>query len=948
MTKEYLLEEINKLNIDYDVSILQSLLKAGSDKDFKGIKLNLELAEATLEQLYTQDEDEDEENFDASLINEIKRIAVAKLLNLAEEDNEEEDDEVKYVDILKNLPIDLTTLYSLPLSDDAHDSPIFSKPNPEDEEQELAIRVLRELVLQGHFINLLMKPTDIMLKDEIDAKVEFLKILFEKTEKFDKSTLRCLFSPEKVGNSSYSYLKSQSKLLSFFEALQVNSVFPLLNDTAFVTSPCDAALTLDFLTQAVSQGSRYFGKPELIEKFTQAVNAISTEDIVTSVNVRGEGNCYYRAVMIGMLEQMVVAENRAELFNNLAQKLEVSLNNTNSLVKFPDEKRVQQQDLIRTLRKAANGECWNSPQDLKRDLLFSGEKTLDYALVTAARYLVAQRIQQLESEGHLPGSIILDSDTYYQDKILNNEEYATHEIFGNSLLADSLGVPIRLMHLEETDDDVKLNTYPDALTVDALDSKNNLKVNVLLFREHNQILRSVDVDQKIFGATDAQNEARLRYVKQHHSEPDVSIGFIHEENPVKPLARISLPELIKETQKSIESTIVDVKNQVDIAPDISLSDAYKNALTELVDAKTAFDESSKILENRGVLTWIADRIDRARAKDPTLLIAENTRLKQVYEEKLERENELYLAQNRYDALQQQLDIINSALTTTDEAILRKQVEAAKELSDYISLIPSVLARRPANVGFKERADDSSIKTRVVYNVKNREAEAKAAMEKIKPIVSDLGSVTASLGAVGTPSAPVVFRNEHIGTADILQTIGSLPGGSTLYIEKDNKNTVCNRSQFTSTSTNLRDDVIQAAFEQAELILSNYNEKSGPITITAKGKLGGVPSDQFASILHAALLVLGKDMKYLKINNLTVGPKPQAGWLYGESKQAFIEQQLLQGITDKALRQAKLEEYSIKHKGYASVIGEIRTREQAAIKEGTPLKEGSHIVIKPKM
>ncbi len=104
--------------------------------------------------------------------------------------------------------------------------------------------------------------------------------------------------------------------------------------------------------------------------------------------IAGDGNCYYRANMFGLIEQIIKNGNR-ERFNELAEIFEAI---TPSL---PREHQSDHNRFVAGLKAAASGDLWETLDSFKHDVVHT---TLDTLMVRAARYLVASEIQNMAEQ----------------------------------------------------------------------------------------------------------------------------------------------------------------------------------------------------------------------------------------------------------------------------------------------------------------------------------------------------------------------------------------------------------------------------------------------------------------------------------------------------------------------------------------------------------------------
>ncbi len=189
--------------------------------------------------------------------------------------------------------------------------------------------------------------------------------------------------------------------------------------------------------------------------------------------IRGDGNCYYRAVMYGLIEQIILeAEpHRAARFNALAESF------TTLADDMLDGLKVNHRTMIARLREAADGSCWKTIQEFQQEV--NTNPSLDIGIVMASRYAVAKFIranvdvdffERTEAEESLTlGEIIyletnMDSSLMYANlndasKTAALERYLNSAIlmkgicvegvpFNSGLLARSLGFKTNIIYFE--------------------------------------------------------------------------------------------------------------------------------------------------------------------------------------------------------------------------------------------------------------------------------------------------------------------------------------------------------------------------------------------------------------------------------------------------------------------------------------------------------------------
>ena len=106
--------------------------------------------------------------------------------------------------------------------------------------------------------------------------------------------------------------------------------------------------------------------------------------------IRGDGNCYYRSVIFGMLEQTLFAstEERARILRIIIKIFrDVDYSDT--------VKQRAHSDMILRLTKAAEGTCWLHVSDLEYSFL---DKGFDRAVITVCRELVSRYLKKYQHE----------------------------------------------------------------------------------------------------------------------------------------------------------------------------------------------------------------------------------------------------------------------------------------------------------------------------------------------------------------------------------------------------------------------------------------------------------------------------------------------------------------------------------------------------------------------
>jgi hypothetical protein len=100
-------------------------------------------------------------------------------------------------------------------------------------------------------------------------------------------------------------------------------------------------------------------------------------------HIRGDGNCYYRAVLFGLIECLISSDRRRQL-GDLAQRFD-------SVTFEAEEEQTQHTRLIQIVREAAASRAWMTIWEFEADMLRS-ECLLDKALIRAGRQLLGDFI----------------------------------------------------------------------------------------------------------------------------------------------------------------------------------------------------------------------------------------------------------------------------------------------------------------------------------------------------------------------------------------------------------------------------------------------------------------------------------------------------------------------------------------------------------------------------
>jgi ubiquitin thioesterase protein OTUB1 len=114
-------------------------------------------------------------------------------------------------------------------------------------------------------------------------------------------------------------------------------------------------------------------------------------------SIRGDGNCFYRAVIVGLLEQIVRSGNRAA-FDRLRRKFEEVDTKQFTFATYEADHR----DMLRRLQEAASGSAWRTVSELEADILTKQPSTdkssIDHALIRACRAIVSTFLKRNQDQ----------------------------------------------------------------------------------------------------------------------------------------------------------------------------------------------------------------------------------------------------------------------------------------------------------------------------------------------------------------------------------------------------------------------------------------------------------------------------------------------------------------------------------------------------------------------
>lgn len=157
--------------------------------------------------------------------------------------------------------------------------------------------------------------------------------------------------------------------------------------------------------------------PILVGKFNEIQQQYG---IVGERPIKGDGNCYFRAVIYGYLEQIIMNQDglRTPRLDDFINRLTVIQKN------IPVEFQKDYKRLLTTLQQAQRGEIWRSIHELEQNLKTNDD--LDRCLVIAARYLaddylvkhLNQEVEGLTVETMISASYDVNSIDEYRNHYL--------------------------------------------------------------------------------------------------------------------------------------------------------------------------------------------------------------------------------------------------------------------------------------------------------------------------------------------------------------------------------------------------------------------------------------------------------------------------------------------------------------------------------------------------
>ena len=148
-------------------------------------------------------------------------------------------------------------------------------------------------------------------------------------------------------------------------------------------------------------------------RFVQKVDRLGQRGYEGWRRVRGDGNCFYRAVGFGLLEQLVTApqQSRAAWAAALGESLEA--------LSFEDASEAEaHRELLASVDRLHRGGGWEAPAQAGVEMTASGilyrslrdgSRDTDLALIRALRHVAARHLTQRAEDGSANGGISFDT-----------------------------------------------------------------------------------------------------------------------------------------------------------------------------------------------------------------------------------------------------------------------------------------------------------------------------------------------------------------------------------------------------------------------------------------------------------------------------------------------------------------------------------------------------------
>jgi len=333
-------------------------------------------------------------------------------------------------------------------------------------------------------------------------------------------------------------------------------------------SPGDIGNVLEYLEQM--QAEKRCGKlhhQEQLEKLRGEIPAnfdqVGAPRLLASVgdvcpgarSIRGDGNCYYRAIMYRLLEQIILIDDpaaKASVLEGLIGRVRQALNRINTGILDTYLERTVEGNpmtfdkdfyvgkLQRVIEKLDKGLIWNSVENFLEDMRGENSRT-DSELVQTARILTAISLLDVPD---LPEGIVSETDIL---NIIMMSQYAEGAAVESSVLPKFLGIDCVIKNRGMRD------IIGDAPERDKLDNARPFKVILKLGDQHYDLLYTLDEYQVLPDAAMSGRPAEeiavvanlaasslQAPVQPALANPESNSGVVGKGNPVTVLPVVSL------------------------------------------------------------------------------------------------------------------------------------------------------------------------------------------------------------------------------------------------------------------------------------------------------------------------------------------------------------------------------------------------------------------------
>ncbi len=305
-----------------------------------------------------------------------------------------------------------------PLSDSA-DSAFHLPGSFPTAEDELYMRVLRQIIREGAY-TILTEPDSFSnhaLKTDL---LNALRSLFRQNALLNSTLPNDLWN---TGNDDYSF--NVDFLYALSKQMEKNPN-ELYND--LLNKPYGESVHLSSVARAY----------HITERERQQYNLAklgSEYQLGGFRNIKGDGNCYYRSVVVGCFEQLALCHEN----ERRARFRYISNNLSNILSSFVGEDRVKAEQILEIMSSAADGRALNSLSQIEAFLSEHDRILILIARKEMAAQLNANREQLLEFEVTEPGAFEAEIN-----QILTMNEYAEGRSVQLCFLNQFFGVNIHV------------------------------------------------------------------------------------------------------------------------------------------------------------------------------------------------------------------------------------------------------------------------------------------------------------------------------------------------------------------------------------------------------------------------------------------------------------------------------------------------------------------------